>query len=155
MPPCPRLYGDGRGRGLRLYREFSTGLSRLGLMMAGVGVGVGCCIHWAGVVGTGLGGGLSCVRFAGTMVPLGINVGGLSVGTLGDGAGQSVCSAPASASRGVFGVTAVGGFSVNFEKMRKSVCMAENCSSHIFLHFYSHADRFYNRYINKTDKKVS
>ena len=58
--------------------------------MACVGVGVGCCIHWAGVMGTGLGGGLLCVRFAGTMVTLGVNAGGVSVGTLRDGVEQSV-----------------------------------------------------------------
>ena len=54
--------------------------------MAGVGVGDGCRIHWTGLMGTGLGGGLSCVMFAGTMVTLGVNAGGMSVGTLGDGA---------------------------------------------------------------------
>ena len=107
----------------------STGSSRSGSMMAGVGVGVGCRIHWVGVMGTGLGGRLSCVRFAGTMVTLGGNAGGVSVGTLGDGAGKSVWSAPVGVSRGVFGVTAVGGFSVTFENMRASVCMAANCSS--------------------------
>ena len=53
----------------------------------------------------------------------------MSVGTLGDGAVQSVWSAPAGASRGVFGVTTFRGFSVTFEKMRESVCMAVNCSS--------------------------
>ena len=63
------------------------------------------------------------------MVTLGVNAGGLSFGTLVDGAGQSVWSAPAGASRGVFGVTAVGGFLVTFEKMRESVCMASNCLS--------------------------
>ena len=94
--------------------------------MAGVGVGVGCRIYWAGAMGTGLGGGLLCVRFVGTMVTLGINSGGVSVVTLGDGAGQSVWSVPAGASRCVFGVTAVVGFSVTFESMRESVCMAEN-----------------------------
>ena len=78
---------------------------------------------------TGLGGGLLCVRFAGTMFTLGVNAGGVSVGTLGDGAGQSVWSAPAGESRGVFGVTAVGGFTVAFDKMHESVCMAENFSS--------------------------
>ena len=98
-------------------------------MMACVDVGVGCCIHWDGVMGTGLGGGLSCVRFAGTMVTLGDNEGGVSVGTLGDGMGKSVWSAPAGASRGVLGVTAVGKFSVTLEKMRESVCMSANCSS--------------------------
>ena len=80
-------------------------------------------------MGTCLGGGLSCVRFVGTMVTLGVNAGGVSVGTLGDGAGQSVWSGPVGASRGVFGVTAVGGVSVTFEKMRESVCMAANCLS--------------------------
>ena len=97
-------------------------------MMAGVGVGVGCRIHWDGVMGICLGGGLSYVRFAGTMVTFGGNAGGVSVGTLGDGAGQSVWSAPAGASHGVFGVTAVGVFSVTFDKMSESVCMANNCS---------------------------
>ena len=94
--------------------------------MAGVGVGVGCRIHWAGVMGAGLGGGLSYVRFAGTMVTLGVNAGGVSVGTLRDGAGQSVWSASAGASRCVFCVRAVVGFSASFEKMRKSVCMRSN-----------------------------
>ena len=56
---------------------------------------------------------------------LGVNAGGVSVVTLGDGAKQSVWSAPAGAGRGVFRVTAVGGFSVTLEKMSKSVCMAE------------------------------
>ena len=71
VPPFQRLYGSGRGRGYRLYSGVRTGSSRSGSMMAGVGVGVGCHIHWAGVMGTGLGGGLSCVRFEGTMVTLG------------------------------------------------------------------------------------
>ena len=97
--------------------------------MAGVGVGVGFRIHWAGVMGTGLGGGLLCVSFAGTMVTLGVNAGEVSVGTLGDGVGQYFWSTPAGAGRGILGVTAVGGFSVTFDKMRKSVCMAANCSS--------------------------
>ena len=63
------------------------------------------------------------------MVTLGGNEGGVSIDTLVDGTGKSVWSAPAGASHGVFGVTAVGGFSVIFEKMRESVCMAENFSS--------------------------
>ena len=94
--------------------------------MAGVGVGFGCRIHWAGVMVTGLGGGFSCVRFAGTLVTLGGNAIGLIVGTLGDGAGQSVWSVPAGVSCGVFEVTAVGVLSVNFEKMYESVCKAAN-----------------------------
>ena len=62
------------------------------------------------------------------MVTLGVNAGGVSVGTLGYGTGQSVWSAPAGISRDVFGVTAVEGFSVTFEKIRDSVCIAANCS---------------------------
>ena len=77
-------------------------------MMAGVDVAVSFCIHWADLVGTVLGWGLLCVRFSGTMVTLGVNAGGVSVGTLGDGAGQSVWSAPVGASRGGLGVTDVG-----------------------------------------------
>ena len=67
--------------------------------------------------------------FAGTMVTLGGNACGVRVGTLVDGAGKSVWSAPVGTSRGVFGVIAVGGFSVTFEKMHASVCMAANCFS--------------------------
>ena len=95
-------------------------------MMAGVGVGVGRHIFFTGVMGTGLGWGLSGVRVAGTMVTLGDNAVGVSVGTLGDGAGQSVWSAPAGAGRGVFGVTAVRGFSVTLKKMYESVWIAVN-----------------------------
>ena len=78
-------------------------------MMAGVGVGVGRRINWTGVMGTGLGGRLSGVRVAGTMVTLSDNAGGVSVGTLVDGAGQSIWSAPEGAGRGVFGACSVGG----------------------------------------------
>ena len=95
-------------------------------MMAGVGAGVGLRIHRTGVMGTGLGGGFSDIRVAGTMVTLSGNSGGVSIGTLGDGAGQSVWSNPAGAGRGAFGSGAVGGFSVTLEKMRVSVWMAEN-----------------------------
>ena len=49
--------------------------------MAGVGVGVDWHIYWAVVMGTGLGGGLLCVRFAGTMVTLSVNAGGVSLST--------------------------------------------------------------------------
>ena len=101
-------------------------------MMAGVGVGVGFRIHRAGVMGTGLGGGFSCVRFAGNMVTLGVNAGGASDGTLRDGTGQSVWSVPVGTSRSVFWVTAVGGFSVTFEKMHGNVCMAANFLSPSF-----------------------
>ena len=94
--------------------------------MAGCGDGVGLLVHWTGVMATYLGGGLSGIWVAVTMVTLGGNAGGVSISTLGDGAGQSVWSAPAGESRGVFGVTAVGGFSVTLEKMRDSVWMAAN-----------------------------
>ena len=91
------------------------------------GVGIGCGIHWAGVMRTCLGGVLSCVIFSGTMGTFVVNASGVSVGTLRDGAGESIWSAPADASRVFFGVQAIRGFSVTFEKMRKSVCMAANC----------------------------
>ena len=52
----------------------------------------------------------------------------MSVGTLGDGVGQSIWSAPAGAGRGVFGACAVGGFSVTLDNMREIVWMAENWS---------------------------
>ena len=95
-------------------------------MIAGVGVGVIRRMHWTAVMGTGLGGRLSGVRVAGTMVTLGDNIGGVRVGTLGDGAGKYVWSAPAGAGRCVVGAVTVGGFSVTFENMRKSVWMASN-----------------------------
>ena len=94
--------------------------------MAGVGAGVGLRVQWTGVMGTGLGGGLLDVRVAGTMVTLGDNAGGVSVGTLGYGPGQSIWSAPAGAVRGVFGACDVGEFSVTLEKMGESVWMVAN-----------------------------
>ena len=98
--------------------------------MAGGGVGADCRILWDEVMGTGLGGGLLCVRFVGNMVTCSGIAGGVSVGTLRDGARKYVWSAPVGASRGVFGVTVVQGVSMTYEKMRKSVCMAENLSLH-------------------------
>ena len=94
--------------------------------MAGVGYGFGRRIHWTGVRGAGLGGGLSGIRVAGTMVTLGGDAGGVSVGTLGDGAGQSIWSAPVGAGRGIFEAGTVWGFSVMLEKMHESVWMAGN-----------------------------
>ena len=91
VPPFQRLYGDGRGQGCRLYREFSTGSSWSGSMMAGVGVGAGCRILWAEVMGTGWGGGLLCFGFAGTMVTLGGNAGGVSVGRRGTIRSERAC----------------------------------------------------------------
>ena len=58
-------------------------------------------------MGTGLVRGFLGVRVAGTIVILGVNAGGVRVGSLRDGAGQSIWSAPAGAGCGVFGVTAV------------------------------------------------
>ena len=75
---------------------------------------------------TGLGGELSGIWVAGTMVTLSGNVGGVSFGTLGEGAGQSVWSTPAGEGRGAFVVGAVGGLAVTLEKMRESVWMAAN-----------------------------
>ena len=95
-------------------------------MMLGVGVGVDHRINWTGVMATGLGGRLLGVRGVDNMVTLDDNAGGVSVGTLGNGAGQSVCSTPAGAGRGVFGAFSVGGFSVTLKKMRESVLMSEN-----------------------------
>ena len=60
------------------------------------------------------------------MVTLSDNAGEVSVGTLRDGGGQSVWSAPAGAGRDVFGACTVRGFSVTLEKMRESFWMAEN-----------------------------
>ena len=72
-------------------------------MVAGVGAGVVLRVHCTGVMGTGLGRGLSGIWVAATMVTLGGNADGVSIGTLGDGAGQSVWSAPTGAGRGGFG----------------------------------------------------
>ena len=60
------------------------------------------------------------------MVTLGDNAGGVSDGTLRDGAGQSVWSVPVGAGHSVLGACAVGGFSVTLEKIRESVWMAYN-----------------------------
>ena len=85
--------------------------------MADVGAGVGLLVHWAVVMATGLGGGFSGIWVAGTMVTLGGGACGVSFGTLGEGAGKSVWSAPAGEGRGAFGVGAVGGLTVTLEKM--------------------------------------
>ena len=81
-------------------------------MMAGVGAGVGICVNWTGVMAKGLGGGLSGIWDAGNLFTLGGNAGGVSVGTLREGEGQSVWSAPAGAGCSAFGVGAVGRLSV-------------------------------------------
>ena len=51
------------------------------------------------------------------MFNLGVNVGGVSVGTLGEGVGQSVWSTPAGEGCGAFRVGAVGGLAVTLEKI--------------------------------------
>ena len=95
-------------------------------MIAGVGAGVGLLVHWSGVMATGLGGGLSGIWVAGIIVTLGVNVGGVIFGILGECAGQSVWSMPAGEGRGAFRVGDVGGLAVTLEKMRESVWMAAN-----------------------------
>ena len=85
--------------------------------MAGVGAGVGLLVHWTRVMATGLGGGLSGIWVVGTMVTLGGNAGGVSFGTLGEGAGQSIWSTSAGEGHGAFGVGAVGVLAVTLEKM--------------------------------------
>ena len=94
--------------------------------MAGVGAGVGLLVHWTGVMATGLGGGLSGICVAGTMVTLGGYSVGVSFGTLGEGAGQSVWITTAGEVHGAFRAGAVGGLTVRLEKMREIVCMAAN-----------------------------
>ena len=66
---------------------------------------------------TGLGGGLSGIWVVGTMVTLGGNLGGVSFGTLGEGAGQSVWSTLTGGGHGAFRVGAVEGLVVMWEKM--------------------------------------
>ena len=97
--------------------------------MAGVGAGAGPLVHGAarnGVVETCLGGGLSGICADGTMVNLGGNAVGLSLGTLGEGAGQYGWKKTAGEGRGPLRSGAVGGLAVMLEKMRESVWMAAN-----------------------------
>ena len=94
--------------------------------MAGFGDGVGLLVHWTGVMATCLGGGLSGIWVAGTMVTLGGNAGGVIFGTLREGVGQSVWITPVGEGRGAFRLGAVGGLAVTLEKMQETVCMAAN-----------------------------
>ena len=55
--------------------------------MAGAGAEFGLLVNWTVVMAIGLGGGLSGVWVAGTMVTLSGTVGGVSFGTLGEGTG--------------------------------------------------------------------
>ena len=79
-----------------------------------------------GAGATGLGGGLSGIWVTGTMVTLGGNAGGVSFGTLGEGAGQCVWNTTAGEGCGDFIAGDVGGLAVTLEKMRESVWMAAN-----------------------------
>ena len=69
---------------------------------------------------------MSGIWVVGTMVNLDGNAGGVRFDTLGEGAGQYVCSAPAGEGCGAFGVGYIGRFSVTLEKMCEIVWMAEN-----------------------------
>ena len=91
-------------------------------MIAGVGAVVGLLVHWTGVMATGLGGGLSGICVAGTMVILGGNIVGVSFGTLREGAGKSVWISTAGEGCDAFRAGAVGGIAVTLE----SVWMAAN-----------------------------
>ena len=98
-------------------------------MMAGVGAGAGPLVHGAartGVVDTGLGGGLSGICAEDVLVTLGGNAVGVSLGTLGEGAGQSGWKTTAGEGHGALGAGAVGGLAVTLGKMWESVWMAEN-----------------------------
>ena len=64
-----------------------------------------------------LGGGLLGICVAGTMVTLGVSAVGVSVGTLGEGAGQSGWHTTAGVGRGALGSGAVGGLEVTSKKM--------------------------------------
>ena len=75
---------------------------------------------------TGLGGGLSVIWVAGTMVTLGGDAGGVSFGTLGEGAGQSVWSMLVGEGCGAFRVGSVGGLAVMLEKILESDWMEVN-----------------------------
>ena len=88
-------------------------------MMAGVGAGAGPLVHGAdrtGVVDTGLGGGLLGICAEGTMVTLGGNAAGVSLGTLGESAGQSGWEKTAGEGRGALRAGAVGGLAAKLEK---------------------------------------
>ena len=98
-------------------------------MMAGVGAGAGPLVNgaaWTGVMDTGLGGVLSGICAEGTMVTLGGNAVGVSLGTLREDAGQYGWKTTACEGRGSLRVGAVGGLAVTLGKMRESVWMAAN-----------------------------
>ena len=75
-------------------------------MMAGLGAGAGPPVHGAdrtGAVEIVWGGGLLVLVIVGTLVTFGGNEVGVSLGTLGDGAGRSVWKTTAGAGRGALG----------------------------------------------------
>ena len=87
--------------------------------MAGIIAGDGPLVHgasWTGVVDTGWGGDLSGMVAMGKLVTLSVNAVGLSSGTLGDGAGQSVWKMTAGAGRSALVARAVGVLAVTLEK---------------------------------------
>ena len=63
---------------------------------------------------------------AGIMVTLGGNAVGVSLGTLGEGVGQSGWNTTVGEGRGALRAGAVGGLAVTLEKMWDSVWMAAN-----------------------------
>ena len=84
-------------------------------MMPGVGAGAGPLVNGValtGVVDTCLGGGLLGICAEGKMVTLSGNAVGVSLGTLGEGAGKSGWKATAGAGCGAVGAGAVGGIVV-------------------------------------------
>ena len=98
-------------------------------MMAVLGAGAGPLLQGVartGAVETGLVGGLLGICAVGTMVTLGGNVVGVSLGTLGDSAGQYGWKNTAGEGRGALLAGAVGGLAVTLEKIWKTVWMAEN-----------------------------
>ena len=97
--------------------------------MAGVGAGAVPLVRGAartGAVDTGWGRGLLGIFAVGKMFTLGGNAVGVSLGTLGEGAGQSGWKTTAGEARGALGAAAVGGLAVTLEKMRESVWIVAN-----------------------------
>ena len=96
-------------------------------MMAGVGDWFAPLVYvWTGMMDTGLGRGFSVIWVAGTMVNLSGNAGGVSFGTLREGAGKSCWKATVGVGRGAMGAGSVGGILVTFDKIQESVWMAVN-----------------------------
>ena len=97
--------------------------------MAGLGAGDGSPVHgaaWTGAVGIGCGGGFSDMVAVGTMVTLGGNAVGVSLGTLREGAGKFGWKTNAGEGCGSLRAGAFGGLAVTLEKMWESVWMTEN-----------------------------